>query len=138
MTTFDPRKFRELVFLTLFSFDMGQGPSDPLFELIALECKVSKRHVLEASVRAEAILKRRDECDALITSVCDDYRIERIMCAERNVLRRAIFELMFEQQLPEAVVFAEAKRLARKFSTREAATCVHSILGAIKERSHGP
>ena len=59
------------------------------------------------------------------------------MCAERNILRLAIFELMLEQQLPESVVFAEAKRLARKFSTKEAAGLIHALLGALKERNHG-
>ena len=137
MATFDPHKFRELVFLNLFSFDIGQGPSDELFDLIASECKVAKRHVFDASARAEAIFKRRNECDELIKSVCDEYRIERIMCAERNILRLAIFELMLEQQLPESVVFAEAKRLARKFSTKEAAGLIHALLGALKERNHG-
>ena len=134
VTTLDPHKFRELVFLVLFSLDMGQSPSDELFCLIMNECKVAKRHVIDASARAEAVLKRRDECDAYIKAVCDEYRIERIMCAERNILRLAVFELMLEPREPESVVFAEAKRMARKFSTKEAATFVHSILGAIKER----
>jgi transcription antitermination protein NusB len=134
VTTLDPHKFRELVFLVLFSLDMGQKASDELFDLIMYECKVAKRHVLDASAKAEAIMKRSDECDALIKSVCEEYRIERIMNAERNILRLAIFELVLEPQLPENVVFSEAKRLTRKFSTKEAATFVHSLLGAIRER----
>jgi N utilization substance protein B len=130
VTTLDPRKYRELVFLILFSSDMGQGPSDELLDLIMQECKVAKVHVLEAKARAEAILEKRDECDAYIKSVSKEYRLERIMSVERNVLRLAIFELMFERQVPTKVVFAEAKRLAKKFSTDEAAAFVHSLLGA--------
>lgn len=135
VTTLDPHKYRELVFLILYSFEMGQSPSDELFELITQECKVTKKHVLEANTRAEAILKRRNECDDYIKNVCDEYRVERIMSVERNILRLAIFELVFEQQVPVKVVFAEAKRLAKKFSTDEAVAFVHSLLGAIAARA---
>ena len=135
VTTLDPHKYRELVFLVLYSFEMGQGSSDELLDLITQECKVAKKYVLEASARAEAILKRRDECDASIKSVCDEYRVERIMSVERNILRLAIFELVFEQQVPAKVVFAEAKRLAKKFSTEDAAVFVHSLLGAVAARA---
>ena len=135
MTTLDPHKYRELVFLILYSFEMGQSSSDELFDLITQECKVTKKYVLEANTRAEAILNRRDECDEYIKNVCDEYRVERIMSVERNILRLAIFELVFEQQVPAKVVFAEAKRLAKKFSTDEAAAFVHSLLGAIAARA---
>ena len=131
MTKLDPHKFRELVFLILYSSDMGHPPSDELLDMIAQECKVAKSHVLEAKARADAFLKRSDECDDLIKSVCEAYRLERIMSVERNILRLAICELVFERQVPVSVVFAEAKRLAKKFSTDEAASFVHSLLGAI-------
>lgn len=135
VTILDPHKYRELVFLILYSFEMGQSPEDELFDLIMQECKVGKKYVVEASARAEAVLKRRDECDAYIKSVCEEYRVERIMSVERNILRLAIFELVFEQQVPVKVVFAEAKRLAKKFSTDDAAAFVHSLLGAVSARA---
>jgi transcription antitermination protein NusB len=129
--TLDPYKKRELVFLLLFSFDMGQEvPSSDIVELVKNECKVAKKYVLEAMARAETILKAREECDKLISSVCKDYRIARIQSVERNIVRLAIFEALIEGKLPPKVVFAEAKRLAKKFATEEAANFVHALLAA--------
>jgi N utilization substance protein B len=133
--TLDPYKKRELVFLFLFSFDMGQDvPSTDVVELIRNECKVAKKYALEAMARAETILKIRDECDKLISHVCTDYKIARIQSVERNILRLAIFEIVIEGTLPPKVVFAEAKRLAKKFSTEEAALFVHALLAAVSTK----
>lgn len=128
----DPHKKRELVFLFLFSFDMGQDvASNDLVNLVKDECKVSKKYVVEAMARAEAVLKMRDDCDAYISKVCHDYKIGRIQNVERNILRLAIFELVLEKTLPAKVVFAEAKRLAKKFTTEEAANFVHAVVAAV-------
>ena len=136
--TLDPYKKRELVFLFLFSFDMGQEvPSSEIVELVRGECKVAKKYALEAMARAEAILKARDECDAYITRVCSEYKIGRIQSVERNIVRLAVFELMIEGKLPPNVVFAEAKRLAKKFTSEEAVLFVHALLAAIYARSEG-
>ncbi len=127
----DPYKQRELVFLLLYSFDMGQDIlSSDIVELVKDECKVAKKYVVEARGRVETILKVREACDTLIAKVCTDYKIERIQSVERNIIRLAIFELILEQELPPKVVFAEAKRLAKKFSTEESSNFVHALLAA--------
>jgi N utilization substance protein B len=129
--TLDPHKKRELVFLLLFSFDMGQNVlSSDVVELVKDECRVAKKYALEAMARAEDILKAREECDKLIGLVCKDYKIARIQSVERNILRLAIFETVIERKVPPKVVFAEAKRLAKKFSTEESSNFVHALLAA--------
>ena len=134
--TLDPHKKRELVFLLLFSFDMGQiVPSNDVVDLVKDECKVAKKYVLEAMARAEIILKAREECDKRIEHVCKDYKIARIQSVERNILRLAIFEIVIEGTLPPKVVFAEAKRLAKKFSTEESVNFVHALLAAATTHS---
>ena len=134
--TLDPYKKRELVFVLLFSFEMGQDlASDDVVDLVAHECKVAKKYVIEARARVEDILKERDACDARILKICQEYSIARIQSIERNVLRLAIYELMIEKNVPPKVVFSEAKRLAKKFSSYEAATFVHALLAAVSVAS---
>jgi len=115
---------------------MGQDlPSRDIVDLVKDECKVAKKYALEAMARAETILKAREECDKRIEQVCKDYKIGRIQSVERNILRLAIFEAVLEKEIPLKVVFAEAKRLAKKFSTAEAASFVHALLGATVPRT---
>jgi N utilization substance protein B len=128
----DPHKKRELVFLLLFSADMGQELlSRDLLCFVADECKVSKHHVAEAVELAQEIQKAQIECDALITKKCQEYSMARLQSVERTILRLAIFELVLKRELAPKIVFAEAKRLAKKFSTDEAVAFVHGILGAV-------
>ena len=131
-----PYKKRKLVLLLLFSFDMGQDLlSSDIIDLVKDECRVSKKYVLEALERAHAVFKAKEQCDGIISQICQDYKISRIQNVERNILRLAIFEALFEKEIPLKVVFAEAKRLAKKFSTDEAALFVHALLAASCTRS---
>jgi N utilization substance protein B len=129
--SFDPYKSRELVFLLIYNLDMGETPNDDLVELIMAECRVAKKHVQDALARAELIWKERQTCDAMIQKVCHEYSIDRIQSVERNVLRLSVYELIIEKTLPPKVVIAEGKRLAKKFSTDDAAVFVHTLLGAL-------
>jgi N utilization substance protein B len=136
LMSLDPYKKRELVLLLLFSFDMGQDLlSSDIIDLVKDECRVSKKYVLEALGRAHTVFKAKEQCDGIISQICQDYKISRIQSVERNVLRLAIFEVLFEKEVPLKVVFSEAKRLAKKFSTDEAASFVHALLAAASTHS---
>lgn len=130
--TLDPYKKRELVFLLLFSADMGQDLlSEEVVDLVKNECKVAKKHVLEALERARTIFGVFEACDELISRICTEYKITRIQSVERNILRLAIFEIAMERKIPTKVVFAEARRLAKKFSTDESVNFVYALVAAV-------
>jgi transcription antitermination protein NusB len=127
----DPHKMRELVLLLLYSFDMGTGEKDELIDLLKEECKVSRTVVEAALLRAQTIVQSLEQIDEFLKKVSHSYSIERIHTIERNVLRLGIFELVIEKELPPKVALAEAKRLAKKFSTDEAAIFVQTLLIAL-------
>jgi N utilization substance protein B len=134
--TLDPHKQRELVFLLLFSSDMGQDlTSKDVVDVIAQECKVAKKYVVDAAATAQAIVQHRDACDARIQEVCEGYTVSRLQSIERNLLRLAIYELVIEKKVPPKVIFSEAKRLAKKFGSDEAAVFVHALIAAVSVRS---
>jgi N utilization substance protein B len=49
----------------------------------------------------------------------------------------SVFELLFDDNIPEKVAIVEAMRLARKFSTKESATFVNAILDVLYKSSKG-
>ena len=124
----DPHKIRELVLLLLYSFDITEGEESDLMNLLKEECKVSGAFVEAALKRAQTVVASLAQIDEVLSKVSHGYSIERIHAVERNVLRLGIFELLIEKELPQKVVIAEAKRLAKKFSTSEAATFVQALL----------
>jgi len=132
----DPRKMRELVLLLLYSVDVGSAAiSDDLVSLISRECKVSQSHVRQAAEKAEKVVHEIKACDEILAATCKEYRIERIGSVERSIARLGIYDLLIEKKLPHKVAFAEAKRLAKKFASEEAATFIHALLVAICEQS---
>jgi len=73
-----------------------------------------------------------DEIDALIKKRAENWRISRMAVVDRNILRLAIYEFLYETETPKTVVINEALEIARRFSTFEATQFINGILDAIK------
>ena len=69
--------------------------------------------------------------DERIKTRAEHWRIERMAIVDRNVLRLAVYEFLFEDT-PDTVVINEALEIARRFSTYEATKFINGILDAIK------
>ena len=76
-------------------------------------------------------LKNSEHIDEKIRSRAEHWRIERMAIVDRNVLRLAVYEFLYEDT-PHTVVINEALEIARRFSTFEATQFINGILDAIK------
>jgi len=76
-------------------------------------------------------LKNHEGIDDKIRTRAEHWRIERMAVVDRNVLRLAVYEFLFEDT-PHTVVINEALEIARRFSTFEATQFINGILDAIK------
>lgn len=128
-----PQKFREIVLQLLYSHDMGRSNDTDMLPFLMAELSVAKPHVVKAQARAHNIREKQIEIDALISKNSSSYDFERIQSVERNILRLAVFELLYDADIPDKVAIAEAIRLARKFSTPESASFINAILDQIKK-----
>jgi len=72
-----------------------------------------------------------ESIDDRIRTRAEHWRIERMAIVDRNVLRLAVYEFLFEDT-PNTVVINEALEIARRFSTFEATQFINGILDAIK------
>lgn len=77
-------------------------------------------------------LGRLSEIDGKIRTRAEHWRIERMAVVDRNILRLAVNEFLFETT-PHTVVINEALEIARRFSTYEATQFINGILDAIKQ-----
>lgn len=131
------QKQREIIFQMLYSFDLAQGDEEAVLPLLMKELAVTKRVVREAQERVHAIQEKSVTIDALIAGTSQSYDFARIQKIERNILRLALFELLYDPSIPPKVAIAEAIRLARKFGTPEAANFINAILDTIYHRDLG-
>ena len=76
-------------------------------------------------------LANNEAIDDKIRTRAEHWRIERMAIVDRNVLRLAVYEFLYEDT-PHTVVINEALEIARRFSTFEATQFINGILDAIK------
>jgi N utilization substance protein B len=69
--------------------------------------------------------------DELISSYAQGWSLERMPAVDRNVLRIGIFEVLYVDDVPDAVAVSEALNLVRELSTDESPSFVNGVLGNI-------
>ncbi len=94
-----------------------------------------RRTVEEAFDYARALLvgtlAHRDEIDELIRSQADNWRLERMPAVDRNILRLAVYEMLYEQETPDLVVVDEAIELAKKFGSEQSGRFINGLLDGL-------
>ncbi|HET9858144.1 MAG TPA: transcription antitermination factor NusB [Nocardioidaceae bacterium] len=69
--------------------------------------------------------------DELLTTYSQGWTIDRMPAVDRNVLRLGVFEVLYVEDVPDAVAVSEAMSLVRDLSTDESPAFVNGILGNI-------
>ncbi len=104
----------------------------------------SIEEILEDAISAEAytqsdytercfkgVFDKIDELDALISDNLTGWKIERISKVALCILRLAIFEMNFVEEVPVGVAINEAVELAKKYTTSDDASFINGVLGSI-------
>jgi N utilization substance protein B len=107
------------------------GSDDP-----AVDARV--RRVRDAFDHAQELVRgtvdHREEIDGLIRQQADNWRLERMPAVDRNILRLAVFEMLYETEVPKLVVVDEAIELAKKYGSEHSGRFVNGLLdGLIKK-----
>lgn len=126
-----PAKIRELVFQMLFSGHFDLSLSDEGVAFFMNELKTTKKQVTSAYDYVARILKVKEKLDQKIEEASIGYALDRIASVELNILRLALYEMIYDQSIPKEVSISEAVRLAKKFSTKESCSFVNAILDHI-------
>ena len=82
---------------------------------------------------ARGVLENRPALDEQIRRVTENWELDRIAAVDRNILRLAIYEMMFRDDVPPVVSINEAIEIAKKFSTKESGKFVNGILDRIRK-----
>jgi N utilization substance protein B len=69
--------------------------------------------------------------DELITTYAQGWDMDRLPAVDRNILRLAIYEIVWSADLADGIAIDEALTLAKELSTDESAGYIHGVLGKI-------
>ena len=128
------RKARECALQMLFAADVTETSPDELVrtywgELGDTDIEDAAREF--ATRLAVGTLTHLTGLDERIRSRAEHWRIPRMAIVDRNILRLAVYEFLYEPT-PRTVAINEALEIARRFSTYEATQFINGILDAIK------
>lgn len=79
----------------------------------------------------DGVIDHQVEIDELITTYARGWTLERMPAVDRAILRIAVWEIMYNAEVPAAVAVTEAVDLAKDLSTDESAGFVHGVLASI-------
>ena len=128
------RKARECALQMLFAADVAEATSEEVVrsywaELGEPDLDDTAREF--ATRLASGTLANLELLDERIRSRAEHWRISRMAVVDRNILRLAVYEFLYEPT-PRTVAINEALEIARRFSTYEATQFINGILDAIK------
>ena len=114
-------------------FESEQRTAPPL-ETLAGRIAASDPPVSEYTVDlVEGVVANQSRIDELLSTYSRDWSLDRMPAVDRAVLRLATFELLWRDDVPDAVVIDEAVTLARSLSTEESPSFVNGLLGRLLE-----
>jgi len=126
------RKSRELAMQALFYMDMSQNDSDELLEHFCLNFATSKKARPFFLKLVKGVIQARPEIDSIIETFSDNWKINRMSCVDRNIMRVAVYELLYCQDIPSKVSINEAIDVGKKFGTEESGAFINGILDSIR------
>ena len=81
----------------------------------------------------EGVVAHRDRLDEIIAENANDWTLDRMPAVDRNLLRIGTFEILYVDDVPDAVAVSEAVGLASDLSTDESPSFVNGLLSRIVE-----
>lgn len=79
----------------------------------------------------KGVLQHKSELDALIKKFAPAFPVEQMPIIDRNILRLAIFEILFNDKTPFKVAINEAVELAKTFGSESSSRLVNGVLGVV-------
>ncbi|NLX91049.1 MAG: transcription antitermination factor NusB [Firmicutes bacterium] len=132
------KRVREQAFRTLFMIDIGKNnPEKALFYTID-NFTFSAGEQLFLKELVLGTLEKLPELDSLLSRYLINWEIERLAAPVRNILRLGLFELLFSEKTPPAVVINEAIELTKRYQDEEAARFVNGVLDKIRLETQIP
>jgi N utilization substance protein B len=127
------RRARELAMQALFYMDMQNDASDQMLENFCKCFYPSQRSRHFFLKLVNGVLEAQNEIDALVERFSQNWKISRMSCVDRNVMRIAVYEMLYCDDIPPKVSINEAVDIGKKFGTQESGAFINGIVDSIRQ-----
>jgi N utilization substance protein B len=128
------RKARKRALDVLYEADLRNAPIDEVLQSSIARIEGPRPGYLDYTIAlVEGVAAHLDRVDELIASYAEGWTLERMPAVDRNLARVAVFELLYRDDIDDAVAISEAVELARQISTDDSPRFLNGVLGRIAE-----
>ncbi|MFC7681925.1 transcription antitermination factor NusB [Paenibacillus sp. GCM10028914] len=133
------RVLREIAVQSLYQMEMNEVESGEAVSMLLSEA--AEENETERVIGDEAKVKdivlqlvngsweAKEEIDAVLTDYLKGWQMSRLSRVDRQILRLAVYELVYREDVPGKVAVNEAIELAKHFGTDESGKFVNGVLG---------
>lgn len=126
------REVREQLFILLFQREFYGGESfEEQKEIYFLTKELAEKDRTYISEKLEKIVDKQAEIDSRISDHSIGWKIDRIGKEELAILRLAVYEAVFDDDIPVGVAVNEAVELGKKYGAEGGAAFINGVLGNI-------
>ncbi|MGD9174283.1 MAG: transcription antitermination factor NusB [Desulfobacterales bacterium] len=126
------RQARELAMQALFYMDTQQNGSPEMLERFCENFNLPQKVRPFFLQLVNGVLAAQPQIDILIERYSKNWKMHRMSCVDRNVMRLAVFEMLFCSDIPPKVSINEAIDVAKKFGTEESGAFINGIVDRIR------
>lgn len=126
------RALREHTFKLIFLNDFHNPEElEQQFQLYAEENELEEEHEEYVLNKVKDMVIHLEEIDNKVSSICENWKISRIGKVELSILRLAVYEISYEDDIPKNVSISEAVELAKKYGGDNSGSFVNGVLAKI-------
>lgn len=124
------RKLREQIFKLLFRVEFNSREEMPEQERLFFEEETEQNPEEKQQIddKLNAILAKIEEIDGLLNEQVDRWDTDRMGKVDLTILRLAVFEIKYDEEVPTSVAINEAVELAKKFGQDSSPAFVNGVL----------
>jgi N utilization substance protein B len=126
------RYARELAMQALFSMDMNNAFSMEMLVEYDRSFPPNKKVAPYFHRLTEGVVQNKDHIDKVIETYSSNWKVRRMACVDRNILRLAVYEMLYCGDIPAKVSINEAIDIAKKFGSSESGSFINGILDSIR------
>ena len=127
------RQARELAMQALFYMDMQNDLSLQTLECFCENFRPPKKTQPFFLPLVKGVLETRPQVDGIIERFSKNWKIRRMSCVDRNVMRVAVYELAYCDDIPPKVTINEAVDIGKKFGSEESGAFINGIMDSIRD-----
>jgi len=121
----------------LFQWDITRDTIDQIAANFFVNYDEPLAVVEFATLLVNRTVEHVEEIDTFIQRHAEHWRLDRMAIVDRNLLRLATQEFIYDKETPKTVVINEAIEIARRFSSQESPQFINGILDSIKKELEG-